>query len=55
MSHARAVARKGLSVAAKATSPLGGFGAHYTIIIVRNPQNSIGTYLGPCTRVSLLS
>ena len=24
-----------------------GFGAHYTIIIIRNPQNGIGTYLGP--------
>ena len=23
-----------------------GFGAHYTIIILRNPQNSIGNYLG---------
>ena len=24
-----------------------GFGAHYTIITTRNPQNSIGNYLGP--------
>ena len=23
-------------------------GAYYTIVIVRNPQNSIGNYLGPC-------
>ena len=22
-------------------------GAHYTIIIVRNPENSVGSYLGP--------
>ena len=28
-----------------------GFGAHYTIIILRNPQNGRGNYLGPsCTR-----
>ena len=25
------------------------FGVHYTILIVRNPQNSIGNYLGPYT------
>ena len=24
-----------------------GFGAHYTIVMIRNPQNSIGTYSGP--------
>ena len=24
-----------------------GFGARYTIIIIRIPQNSIGNYLGP--------
>ena len=24
-----------------------GFGAHYTTFIVRNPQHSIGNYLGP--------
>ena len=24
-----------------------GFGAHYIIVMVRNPQNSIGKYLGP--------
>ena len=23
-------------------------GAHYTIFILTNPQNSIGNYLGPC-------
>ena len=26
-----------------------GFGAHYTLNITRNPQNSIGNYLGPYT------
>ena len=26
---------------------IGVFGAHYTIIVIRNPQNSIGNYLGP--------
>ena len=24
-----------------------GFGAHYTIVIIRNAQNIIGNYLGP--------
>ena len=24
-----------------------GFGAHYTIVTIRNPQNSIGNDLGP--------
>ena len=24
-----------------------GFGAQYTVSIIRNPQNSIGTYVGP--------
>ena len=27
-----------------------GFGAHYTIVIKRNPQNSIRNYLGPYVR-----
>ena len=30
-----------------------GFGAHYTIIIIRNPQNGIGNYLGPYIIVPL--
>ena len=24
-----------------------GSGAHYTIVVIRNPQNSTGNYLGP--------
>ena len=31
-----------------------GFGAHYTIIIVGSPRNSIGNYLGPYEYSSLL-
>ena len=27
---------------------IGGFGAHYTIVIRRNPQNSIGNYYKAC-------
>ena len=30
---------------------VGVLGAHYTITITRNPQNSIGIYLGPYSNV----
>ena len=31
-----------------------GLWAHYTIMRIRNPQNSVGNYLGPCQRTLLL-
>ena len=30
-----------------------GFWSHYTIAIIRNPQNSIGNYLGPYIIIDL--
>ena len=40
--------QKGQDIVKKGPKQLeDGFGAHSTIMIIRNPQNGIGNYLGP--------